>query len=329
MRLLRLTAILSAGAILAACGSGSGSSDSASGSGGESGGTTTLKVSETAGVPSSFLDYGKEQGFFSKRGIDLQIDTSVGGAAVVPGLVSGNLQIGGSNITSVLLAASKGLPIQMIAGGTYATTEVGKDFSALLVRPDSGISSPADLAGKKVAVNTLQNIGDITIKSSLDQLGVDYSGVQFLEAAFPDMLGLLKNGSVDAVWEIEPFVTIGISQGFEPVLWPYVQARPGLMVGSYMASKQYVQEHADVVQAFRDAVAETAKAIADDPDAFRQALPQITSIKAEAASAMTLPEWKGNVDVDSLDWMAEKMKEYGLVDKAIDVPSVVAPGAEG
>lgn len=317
--------------LLGACGSsgaapGEGAS---SGSGLSSASPTQVRVAETAGIPSSFLDYGKSKGFFSKRGLDLKIDSSVGGAAVVPALISGSIQIGGSNTTSVLLASSKGLPLVVIAGGTYATETPEKDFSAVLAGPSSGIKSASDLAGKTIAVNTLRNIGDITIKASLEKQGVDVKGIKFVEAGFPDMLSLLAKGDVDAAWEIEPFVTIGQSQGFQPVLWPYVGAQPGLMAGSFITSKKYLAEHADVVKAFRDGVIETAKSIETDPLAFRTAIPQLTKTSPAIAQKMVLPEWKGTVDVDSLKWMAGEMKKYGLVDKDIDVQAIVAPSAGG
>lgn len=332
-RLLRAGVVLGVTALLGACGSSGDeagpAADASLGRGLSSASPTSVHIAETAGIPSSFLDYGKSKGFFSKRGLDLKIDTSVGGAAVVPALISGSIQIGGSNITSVLLASSKGLPLVVIAGGTYATETPKEDFSAVLAGPSSGITSASDLAGKTIAVNTLRNIGDITIKASLEKQGVDVKGIKFVEAGFPDMLSLLAKGDVDAAWEIEPFVTIGRSQGFKPVLWPYVEAKPGLMVGSYITSRKYLADHADVVKAFRDGVTETAKALDSDPVAFRAAIPNLTKTKPEVAQKMILPQWKGTVDVDSLKWMADEMNKYGLVDKDIDVQAVVTPGTTG
>jgi NitT/TauT family transport system substrate-binding protein len=325
-RRARAAAALGVAAVLCSCGS---SGDASSGRGLSSASPTSVQVAETAGIPSSFLGYGKSQGFFSKRGLDLKIDTSVGGAAVVPAITSGNIQFGGSNITSVLLASSKGLPLAVVAGGTYATQTPKEDFSAVLVGPNSPITSPSDLAGKTIAVNTLRSIGDITIKASLEKQGVDVTDIKFLETGFPEMLPLLAKGDVDAVWEIEPFVTIGRTQGFRPVLWPYVAAQPGLMVGSYITSKDYLADHADVVRAFRAGVAETAKSIASDPAAFRAAIPSLAKTSPEVAKKLVLPQWNGAVDVDSLTWMAGEMKKYGLVDKGVDVNAVVAPGASG
>lgn len=332
-RLPRAALALGVAALLgtsAACGGGAGSAAGApSGHSLSSASPTKVDVAETAGIPSSFLDYGKSKGFFSKRGLDLKIDTSVGGAAVVPAITSGNLQFGGSNITSVLLASSKGLPLAVVAGGTYATETPKEDFSVVLAGPKSGITSASDLAGKTIAVNTLRNIGDITIKASLEKQGVDVKGIKFVEAGFPDMLSLLAKGTVDAAWEIEPFVTIGRTQGFAPVLWPYAEAKPGLMVGSYITSKKYLADHADVVTAFRAGVTETAKAIESDPVAFRAAIPNLAKTTPAIAQKLILPQWKGTVDVASLTWMAGEMKKYGLIDKGVDVRSVVAPGAGG
>lgn len=331
-RSLRLAASSTICLLLAACGGSSGGSPSTgSPSTGalDSSKPTTVKIGETAGIPAAFLAYGEQKGLFKAQGLHLEIDTAAGGAAVIPGVISGNYQFGGSNTTSVLLAASKGLPISLIAPGTFATEKSGADFSAVLVSKGSPITSANDLAGKKIAVNTLKNVGDVTIRASLEARGVDTSGIHFVEVGFPDMLATLAAGRVDAVWEIEPFVSLGLGQGFRPVLWPYVEAKPGLEIGSYVTTTRYLREQPKIVEAFRKGVAATAQAIASDPASFRAALPTLQKISPQAAQKMILPVWRGTVDMDSLRFMAEKMRKYGLVDGDIDVVAAVAPGAAG
>src|SRR5262245_21854109 len=90
--------------LLAGCGSGGGGAAPA----GE-GGTTKLSVQETAGVPSAFVGFGIEKGFFSKHKLDVDLQPTQGGAATIPALVSGDIQVGGSNVVSLLLASSKNL----------------------------------------------------------------------------------------------------------------------------------------------------------------------------------------------------------------------------
>src|SRR5215217_6611104 len=138
-------ALVSLGLLLAACG------DDDGGGGGE-GKAATVRVSDTAGVPSAFLQYGVEKGFFKKRKLTVTVKPSQGGATVVPAVVSGSVDIGGSNLVSVLLAQSKGIPLKIVAPGTFVQADRKKDFSAILVKGSSDIRSPKDLEGKTLAV---------------------------------------------------------------------------------------------------------------------------------------------------------------------------------
>ncbi|GAB3272527.1 ABC transporter substrate-binding protein [Arthrobacter pigmenti] len=289
---------------------------------------TTIRVAETAGAPSAFLQYGVDQGFFEEEGLDVQVDVSAGGAAAIPGVVSGDLQLAGSNVVSVMLAASKGLPVSMVAAGTRTAETVEEDFSKVLVKGDSNIDEPQDLAGKTIAVNTLENISEVSIKAALESENVDLSNIEFVELGFPDMVPALENEQVDAVMAIEPFVTIGLNNGHRAVLSPYVQAQPGLQIGSYVATKAYIEENPDTIEAFRRGVAATGQSIAEDTESFREALPELASIQPDAVGSMNLPVWKANVDTESLRFLEEKMRQYGITSERLDVSTVVAPGAE-
>lgn len=308
---------------LVACGGGT--DDTA----GSDGGPTTLKVGETAGVPTAFLQYGVEIGTFEKHGVKLEVNSGAGGAAAIPGVVSGDLDIGGSNTVSALLAGSRGLPLSIVASGTFAAKEPKDDFSAVLVKADSPIKEAEDLAGRTIAVNTLENIGDVTIKAALQARGVDVPKLKFVEIGFPDMLPALESGQVDAVWEIEPFVTTGVAQGNRPVLWPYAESMAQLQVGCFVASKRLAAEHPDTIKSFQDGIKATADAVAADPAAFAKALSRLQKVDPALADKMKLPTWNGTNDMDSLDFIAKKMREFGLVDKDIDVKSLVATGAAG
>jgi NitT/TauT family transport system substrate-binding protein len=317
---LRLIAICAGLVLIAGCGGSESSSES---------GVTEVRVSDVEGVPSAFLQYGKSQGYFRDQGIDLKVTSSVGGAANIPAVTSGEVDVAGSNITSVLLAKSQGLPLTIISGATYATTDPKRDFSAVLVPPDSDIEKPADLAGKRIAVNTLKNIGDVTIKAALEEQGVPVDSIKFVEAGFPDMLPLLENGQVDAAWEIEPFVAIGQAQGLKPVLRPYVEAKPGMMVGSFVTMEQFAAENPDVVSNFRAGVQKTVDSIESNPEPYRRALTKLTDMEPAVADKMVIPPSQSSVDVETLSWMGDRMRQYGLIDKPVDPQAVVVEGAAG
>ena len=300
---------------LAGCGGDDG------GGGGSSGKQATVRVQDTAGVPSAFLEYGVKQGFFKKRKLDVQVKPSQGGATVVPAVTSGSVDIGGSNLVSVLLAQSKNIPLKVVAPGTFVAKQ---DFSGIIVAKDSDISDPKDLEGKTLAVNTLKNVAEVTAKESLSKKGVDVSKVKLTEVDFPDMVPAVEQGRVDAAFAIEPFVTAGKAAGLKVVDRPYLGTRPGLQIGCYFTSEKYLAENKDVVARFREGVGETAQAIADDPTAFRKFLPEASEIPPPAAMKAVLPAWKPKSDEASVDLTAELMQKYGLTESKPDTKDALA-----
>jgi NitT/TauT family transport system substrate-binding protein len=302
--------LAAAAAVLGACGDDGGG-----------GGPAKLRVSDTAGVPSAFLEYGVHKGYFRKRDLDVKVQPSQGGATVVPAVVSGDVDIGGSNLVSVLLARDKDIPVKIVAPGTFVAKD---DFSAIVVAKDSDIRQPKDLEGKTLAVNTLKNVAEVTARASLDKQGVDTSKIKLTEVDFPDMTAAVEQGRVDAAFAIEPFVSQAAAAGNRIVDRPYVGTKPGLQIGCYFASEQYLAENEDVVKRFRAGVAETAKAIAVDPGAFRKFLPEASEIPPPAAQKAVLPAWKESSDPASVDLIADLMQRYGITPEKPDTSEALA-----
>ena len=321
-RLPLLVTMLASAVVLAGCSGAGGAASDATGEP-SAADPITINVAETAGMPSAFLSYGVDQGFFADEGLDLIVDTGAGGAAAIPGVISGSTQFAGSNTVSVLLAKSRGLPVKIVAPGTFATKTAGADFSAVLVSGSSSIQTAADLSGTTIAVNTLENIGDVTIQTALEAVKVDVSDISFVELGFPSMLAALDAGQIDAAWVIEPFVTTGLASGARAILWPYVESLPGLMVGSYVTSETYASENPLVIEAFRLGVSTTAESISSDPDAFRSALTELASISETAAASLVLPVWNADVDPDSLTFIEEQMFKYDVTDTRVDVSTML------
>jgi NitT/TauT family transport system substrate-binding protein len=319
-------AALLASIALAACGGGSDESSGDDGSESSSdGGLTTVRVGETNGIPSAFLEFALAQGFFEDQGIDLQLDTSAGGAAAIPGMLSGDLDITGGNSVSALLAAYQGLPITLIAPGTFGTDDPESDFSAVLVPEDSDIESAADLPGHSVSVNTLQNVGDITISEATRNAGGDPDGIDYTELGFPDMLPALDSGNIDAAWVIEPFATIGIQNGDRVVAYPYAESYPNLQIGVFQTTTEYAESNPEIIEAVRAALDATVEAVQADPEAFRDELAASAGIDPEVAAEMVLPVYGHEIDTESLEFYNERMLDEGFIDEAVDIDALVLP----
>ena len=306
---------------------GCGGDDSAT-SGGKTGGTTKLTVQETAGVPSTFVAFGIEKGMFSKQKLEIDLEPTQGGAATIPALISGDIQVGGSNVVSLLLASAKDLPIRAIAGGTTARAAGEKDFGALLVAKGSGISKPEDLEGKTVAVNTLNNIAEIVVKAALEKEGVDPDSLKLSEVPFPEMQPALAKGSVDAAFSIEPFVTQSVAKGDKVLGYSYVDTESDMQVGAYAVTDQFAEQNADVVKRFQAATAATASYVDAHEAEFRAFLSTSAKMPPKVADAIVLPKWTGEVNAASVEKTAELMQRYGVVDAPIDTAKLLEGGSE-
>src|SRR5699024_2519081 len=136
-----------------------------------------------------------------------------GGVACILAGHSGDFDFGFSIFTSRVIVESQLLPLQVVAPGPQTSGIVGEDLSSLLVPEASVAVFIADLEGKRVAVNTLNNINYTVLKEGLRQAGGDRDAMDLVEVAFPDMAGQLESGNVDAIMAVEPFATISKNAG--------------------------------------------------------------------------------------------------------------------
>lgn len=283
----------------------------------------TIVVSETAGVPMAFLEYGVSRGHFEDQGISLELRASSGGATVIPALLSEDIDVAGSNVVSAMIAMGRRMPVQMVTAGTSTSEATEDDFSSLMVAEDSPVEDAQDLEGTSIAVNTLQNINDVVIHSALEDRGVDTAQLDFVEMPLPDMPAAIERGDVDAGVLIEPFATTSRSQGLRDVVRPYSETRPGLQIGTFLMTSRMVDDDPAAAEAFQDGVAATASDIAEDPEAFREALPEVSDLEAELAAEMNLPEWSGSTDRESIETVHEVMVEIGLTEEDLDFDDII------
>lgn len=288
-------------------------------------GPTTVTVAETQGTPSAFVEFGIKQGFFEQQGLEVNVSPGEGGAANVPKLVSGEVQFAGSNVVSVLQADTKGLPLKMVASGTAGTDNPEHGYQSIMVPGDSDVSSLSDLSGKTVAVNTLDNIDEVLFKAALDESGVDAGNVKLVETPFPQMPVSLQQGEIDAVRIIEPFATQAATDGARFLDGGTAGAvKPGLQIGAYVTTTQYLQKNREAVRSFASGVKATAQAVEANPQEFRNFLITYADTPRDLANELVLPTWNGDVDTDSLELLASLMTEYGITDRKPRVSDITA-----
>ncbi|GIF04617.1 ABC transporter substrate-binding protein [Actinoplanes siamensis] len=316
-RTFSVLALSSVAALLAACGaSGDGGTTTADG-------TTNVKIGVIPIVDVAPIYLGIKQGFFTQEKINVTLETAQGGAAIVPGVVSGQYQFGFSNTTSLLLASSQGLPLKAVTSGVASTGDPSKDFGAVVVKADSPIKTAKDLAGKRVAVNTLKNVNTTTVNNVVKKDGGDPSTISYVELPFPDIAAAIAKGDVDAGQLVEPFLTIATGQGNRQVVSNYAGTSPTLPVGMYFTSKNYAGQNPQVVTAFTTAMNKSMEYANAHPDEVRAVLNEYTKIDPAVQKTLVLPKWPTTVDRAAVQQLADLAEQDGLITKKPDLDGLL------
>lgn len=290
--------------------------------GATAGGTGQITVGVIPGVFVAPVFLGIEKGFFKEEGLKVEPQMAEGGAAIVPGVVNGSYDVGFSDVVSLTQAAEKGLPIKLVGSGNLSDRNPDNPFSAITVRTESSIRSAADLQGKTVAVNVLENSGELTVKAVAENAGIDPNSINFIELPFPEMNAARAEGRVDAVWSVEPFLALGDSDEFRTVIPNYYATDPNMAVSAWFARDD--RADSPEIRKFKRGISRANEYAQAHPDEVRQTVSNYLDVPPDVAADIGLSKWSGNLNMKSVQRTAGLMAHFGFTDGEVDV-SQIAP----
>jgi NitT/TauT family transport system substrate-binding protein len=218
---------------------------------------TRILYGYTAAADFASVFVAADQGFFGKRGLDVELKLVPLGSTIPAALESDSLQIAGPTPSAVLSAVEGGLDLVVIAGGTVSSsssTELG-----VVARTGSDIHKAQDFIGKKVGVPGLGSALHVTFRAWLMANGVDFRKLNYVEASFPQHGDLLRAGTLDAVVTVEPFLSRIVDSGVGYVASYYTDhLPPGQQKLLHVAKRDWVQKNLPAARAFRESVVESA-----------------------------------------------------------------------
>jgi NitT/TauT family transport system substrate-binding protein len=208
--------------------------------------------------PAAAAYYAKENGFFAKAGLDVDIDQNPSTPALASAVASGTYDIAYATVPTLATAHSKGLPFVLVAPGI---SDSPQHFGgAIMVGMSSTAKSGKDLNGKTLGTAGLNTIAEFLPRAWIDKTGGDSSTVKFIEMPFPVTPDALASGRIDAAYLAEPFVTITEKKQQGKILSTGDDA---ISSGEYLATgwfatAQWAKAHPDAVARFQRAMAEAA-----------------------------------------------------------------------
>ncbi|MFD5829730.1 ABC transporter substrate-binding protein [Lentzea sp. NPDC060358] len=282
----------------------------------------TLGVIPVVDTASVYI--AQKKGYFKAEGLEVELKTIQGGAAGITGVIGKELDFTFGNWVSFIAAQAKDNAkavdgLKLIADGYQAKP----DMFLILADGNSAIKSPKDLAGKTIGINTFKNIAELTAKATLEAANVDVSTVKFKEMAFPDMQAAVQNKTVDAAFMVEPFITRAQrAAGQIKVLDAASGPTDNIPIAGYGTSGKFAKENPKTVAAFQRAMAKGQADAADRPT-VEPLIVEYAKVDKETAGLVHFGAYPTTLDATRLQRVVQLMKTYQMLDKDIDVKSMI------
>lgn len=200
----------------------------------------TIRVGELGITADGMFYVADAKGYFTEQGLDVQFVRFDSGAAMMAPLATGQLEVAGSAGINVALfnALARDLPIVLIADNT-------SDGKQDIIMPRTDLREqtrrPADLRGRRVAINAQGSILQYILGRALERDGLSLNDVDLQFVPFPEMRIALENRAVDVIVQVEPFATL-IEQAGVGYKWLNgfdIEPEPLLQVAATMYNRNW------------------------------------------------------------------------------------------
>ena len=285
---------------------------------------TKINLLFTQGANNLGAYVGKDQRFFEKHGLDVDVTPTANGSLISASLVADAAQIGTLTPSILLQADEQGLDIVAVAGmSTYPTNSP----AAIMARTGSGIKTAQDLIGRKVGVPGLGGALDVLGRNWVKTSGADYHKVNWVEVQFPQMIDGLKAGLVDAVVTAEPFNTRikSIDAGY---FLAEAEGPKGTMTLIYAATRAWTKKNPEALKEFRAAI-EDAYAFARNPanaESVKESIAKYTKLPPAAMASIVVPNTlEAKVTGASLAFWVDVARDQGMIKGSPNPDGLVVP----
>ncbi|MCP3803391.1 ABC transporter substrate-binding protein [Allokutzneria sp. A3M-2-11 16] len=267
-----------------------------------------------------------KEGAFAREGLEVDLVTIQGAGAAIPDLATGNLDIVFGNYVSFFTAEVKQTAkVKLVADGYFAKPNTWMVLSG----PNSRLSKPTDLVGKKVAVTTTNSLADLTIKSTVSANGGDEKSITFVEMPYTEMGEALNARRVDAALLSEPFITETMKKiGALPVFDAASGPTADIAISGYATTEEFATSSPKTVAAFQRALSTGVDIANRDRSKVEAALIGYSGIDQQTASILTLVGFPGMLEPERIQRVPDLMHSYGTLERRLDVKPMIIPHAK-
>jgi len=263
------------------------------------------------------------EGYYEEQGLEVELIKFDSTNQLVEAVINGNVDAGVGGVNSLvpltIEGKNKGL-LKIFTLGYYS-----HEFDDLLIRKDSDIRSLQDMEGK--TLSTLPGSTAMTwMNIMLEEEGLK-GKVNVVQTKPSQQLNALSSGSVDAIFVLEPLVTIGEDKGISKVLVDSpitTYFMEGMLFETSVFSTEFVNKNPKTTEKISKAIDKAIISINSDPNKAKTYYSEFTSVEdaLESKLPVTLYQTSSNMDIEGFQELADKLYEEELLEKNIVVDSM-------
>jgi NitT/TauT family transport system substrate-binding protein len=271
-----------------------------------------MEVGTMPGDASAEVYYGVEQGFFRDEGLDVHVTGFTNVSAQAAAVIAGTIAVGNGGVGSIAVARERGILEQVIApASVYSPSAL---TAVLMVAKDSQVKNAADLNGKTIGTNGLQDQAQLESMLWLEKHGADLKTIKFVEIPFPEMAGALQQHRIEAALMVEPLITAGAGEvrTFGDAMGAIA---PHFITTGWFASDAWLQANPDAAARFVRAMLRTAEWANGHHAESAQILVRSAKLDPVIAGKMTRSTYGTSLDPALMQPVLDMFVHFGVLPK--------------
>jgi NitT/TauT family transport system substrate-binding protein len=270
------------------------------------------------------LLYAKSTGMFERAGLDVQIQRLGSGSAIASAVTGGAIDIGKSSIVSLLAAHQHGIPYSIV--GTSALYISSAPFDGFVVAKDSTITTGADLNGKTISTQSLNDVGQLAESAWVDQHGGDSKTLHVTEIPTSAAQAAVESHRVDAAILLEPVLSSALAGGKVRLLGhAFASIAPAFLFAAWFTTNDYAASHVDAIRKFITVIYQAG---AYTNTHHKEAAPIVAAQIKLPVDVVQNAQWSPagtSLDPNQIQPVIDTAAKYGTISKTFSYRDMVNP----
>lgn len=298
-----------------------------SGSGAGSGSVVTVAL--VPGIDNATFALALRHGMFSSAGVNVRLRRYASVAAALSALSTGHAQVASADYGDLFFDEATSSQIYRIIADGY---DAGPGVAEIMTLPDSPITSPAALAGLRIAFPAVNQFDkgkgvpttllQAAATSVLQNYGVSPTAVHWQAMSPQGEITALERKTVKAILLPEPYIYDAEQVGATELVDACSGSTAGIPLSGYVTTKAWYREHPSSAAAFRTAI-EQAAALASMPGPIQQVLPDFAHLSKQQATVVTLGTYPTATIAASLQRTANLMAIQGMINFGLNIAAMI------